>query len=572
MSAPLRTVPDVLARFDTSFSEFAAAFDDGQYVMWLGSGISHDKVPSVGELIERVIEHLRSNIAAGEPECPYRTALGEVLRLAGLTSDELESIDFATTINVWPLRERVLATLVTKYSHVLDVLVGDDNPADYLVWTGLDVPNTYGSPSLVPDVEHYCIGILMLEGLVASAITANWDGLLERALAHLTPAFSSLVRVVVRPDDFRNTGPRMEVIKFHGCAVHARDDESRYRDLLIAREEQISGWTEQPNNKAMRKHLEVLYTDRLTLMIGLSAQDANLHTVFAGAIQDLARPWPSAPPAVVLSEEHLESYHRNLLKLTYGSNHQGNAGAIAQSALLGAYGKPTLLALVLSSFTGKLRFLVEHVLGSTWAVAEVKQLRADLDGLRNVVAAQADGDRQVFIERLIDVVSLTLQVFRTGRSRSVDGGRYEPLSDRPIAQAILNPDFPRREFGWLGVALALVGRGHQAGHWSTVPGDRKVPAAGVLRLVSKQREARVFFVKDAATLTQLELDEAFDDTDGDVFVVMANEEPPISTRSPRTHFGRIGKVRTGKFNVAASVAETTTAEDLFESFKLAGGF
>lgn len=71
----------------------------------------------------------------------------------------------------------------------------------------------------------------------------------------------------------------------------------------------------------------------------------------------------------MLSEEQLESYHRNLLKLTYGSNHQGNGSAIAQSALLGAYGKPTLLALVLSSLTGKMGFLVEHALGPTWAVA-----------------------------------------------------------------------------------------------------------------------------------------------------------------------------------------------------------
>lgn len=159
----------------------------------------------------------------------------------------------------------------------------------------------------------------------------------------------------------------------------------------------------------------------------------------------------------------------------------------------------------------------------------MKQLRADLEGLRDEVAAQADSDRQVFIERLIDVVALTLQVFRTGWSPVVEEGRYEPLSDRPIAQAILNPDFPAREFGSLGVALALVGRGHKSGHWSAVPGDRKAPGDGVLRLVSEQREARVFFVKDAATLTQLELDEAFDDRDGSAFVVMAREEPPAST-------------------------------------------
>jgi len=562
----------VLARFDTTFSDFASAFDDGQYVLWLGSGISRDRVPNVGELIERVIEHLRSSIVADDTECVYRTALREVLRLAGLTSDELASIDFAISADTWPLRDRIVATLTTKYSHVLDITVGDDKPDDYLVWIGLDVPDTYGSPALVPDVEHYCIAMLMLEGLVTSAVTANWDGLLEKALADLTPAFDSLVRVVVKPDDFRVTGPRIEVIKFHGCAVRAREDEAGYRDLLIAREQQISGWTEQPQNKSMRKHLEVLYTDRLTLMIGLSAQDANLHTVFAGAIQDLARPWPAAPPAVVLSEEQLESYHRNLLKLTYGLNHQGNGSAIAQSALLGAYGKPTLLALVLWSLTTKLSFLIEHTLGLSWDQEAVKQLQTDLVGLRDEAARYADRDREMFVERVIDVAALTLRVFRTGRSIVGSQRRYDPVSDRPITQAVLNADFPAHSFGRLGVALALIGRGQTSGEWSAVPGASKVPHEGAVRLVTEQRDTRVFLVKDSVTSTALELDEAFVESDGNVLIVVADEEPPVSTRSPRSRFGRDGKTRAGRFSVASTLRDTATAEDLFEAFKLAGGF
>ncbi len=59
---PLRTVPAVLERFDTTFSQFAAAFEDGQYVLWLGSGISRDRVPNVYALLERVIESLRVSI------------------------------------------------------------------------------------------------------------------------------------------------------------------------------------------------------------------------------------------------------------------------------------------------------------------------------------------------------------------------------------------------------------------------------------------------------------------------------------------------------------------------------
>lgn len=581
---PAITVSAVLERFGSTFAEFAAAFGEGQYVLWLGSGISRERVPNVHALLERVMEHLRSNILDGDTDCAFRTALNEVLRLAGLTHEELKSINSSIAVDDWPLRGRIVSTLVTNYSRVLDVLVGDANPDDYLVWTGLDVPNTYGSPDLEPDVEHYCIAVLMLEGLVASAVTANWDGLLEKALDELTPAFGSLVRVAVKPDDFRIVGPRIEVIKFHGCAVRARDGESEYRSLLIARESQVSGWTEQPANRSMRKHLEMLYTDRLTLMVGLSAQDANLHTVFSAAIQDLARPWPASPPAVVLSEEHLESHHRNLLKLTYGSDHQGNASAIAHSALLGAYGKPTLLALVLSSLTDKLGFLIEHALGTALDAAEVTQLRTDLVSLRDAAASHADPVnretldhsaivelQQKYLARLIDVTNLALTLFRTGRMPSVGGRRYEPLSDRPVTQAIHNADFPSKQFGRLGVALALIGRGLSLGHWSAVPGGSKAPGDGVVRLVTGQRDARVFLVKDAEALTKLGLAGSFDDSDGNVLVVVADEEPPALTRSPKSRFGRDGKTSVGRFNVASSLADTRSADGLYEAFKLAGG-
>lgn len=583
---PARTVLTVLERFDSTFAEFTAAFDEGQYVLWLGSGISRDRVPNVSELLERVLEHLRSNIEDDVKDCVYRGALVEVLRIAGLTHEELESINFSIAVKGWPLRDRIVSTLATNYSRVLDVDMGDKNPDDYLVWTGLDVPNTYGSPGLKPDVEHYCIAVLMLEGLVASAVTANWDGLVEKALDELTPAFGSLVRVAVKPDDFRIVGPRIDIIKFHGCAVRARERETDYRRLLIARESQISGWTEQPENKSMRKHLEVLYTDRLTLMVGLSAQDANLHTVFAAAIQDLARAWPASPPPVVLSEEHLEPHHRNLLKLTYGSSHQGNAAPIAQSALLGAYGKPTLLALVLSSLTEKLRFLIEYGLGSAWDSSAANQLRTDLLGLRDSAASHADPAnhellghsaivqfQREFLARLIDVTNLTLTVFRTGRVPTAEyAGHYEPLSDRPVSQAVHNADFPSKQFGRLSVALSLIGRGLAAGHWSAVPGESTAPGGGVVRLVTSQRDARLFFVKDATTSTMLELEGLADDSDEDVLIVVGDEEPPILTRSPRSRFGRDGRTSVGRFNIASSIASTTSAEDLYEAFKLAGGF
>nr|WP_281721798.1 SIR2 family protein [Nitrosomonas nitrosa] len=582
---PVRAVPDVLARLESAFAAFATGFDNGQYDLWLGSGISRDRVPPVEELLARVLEHLRSNIASDEADDEYRVALNEILRLASLTDQELASIDFSSPVDEWSSKDRIVSVLITKYSRVLDVPVGDDKPEDYLVWSALDVADTYGAPELKPDVEHYCIAVLMLEGLVTTAITANWDGLLEQALEELTPSYGAVVRVAVEPEDFRDAGERIKVIKVHGCAVRARGNEIGFRSSIVARHSQISTWTQQPGNQLMRKELEVQFSTRLTLMVGLSAQDENFHTMFATAAQDLPRAWPATPPAVVLSEERVEPYHQSVLRTTYGSTYQGNGNAIKDSALLGAYGKPLLLALVLSSLTQKLSFLIEHELLSVWGAAGVAQLQDDLRTLRDLVAGQAAAGaaetrgyeatveaQREFIARLIDVTNFALSVFRTGRPPTPDSGRYEPLSDRPSAKAILNPDYPAKQFGRLGVALSLIGRGLASGEWSAVPGSSRAAGNGVIQLVANDRNARIFFVRDMATLTYLELEGVFDDEDPDVLVVIADKEPAAQTRSPRPRFGRDGKSGAGRFSVESSIAETGAVDDLYEAFKLASGF
>lgn len=573
----------VLARFDTTFSQFVAAFEDGQYVLWLGSGISRDRVPNVQALLERVVESLRVSINPGDESCPYHSALDQVLELASLTKAEQATVDITVPFADWPLRERVTGVLAGHYSKVLDVRV-EGKAKDYLMWDVLDVPHTYGSPGIAPDVEHVCIALLMLEGLVDSAVTANWDGLVERALSELMPRFDAVTRIIVKPDDFHLPKRRVEFVKFHGCAVRARQDDE-YRPFLIARMSQISVWATQQQHRPMRKRLESLYTERPTLMLGLSAQDANLHHVFGTAVKDLARPWsPMTAPAIVLGEENLLPHHAHVLEITYGADYDDNATAISDSAVLGSFGKATLLALVLSSQVQKLSFLLEHVLQPVWTQGDIQQLTANLAGLRDYAASRADPDRPgeygpsetsqfqwEFLTRLIDVTQVVLTTFRTGRLTAAVELGYQPLSDRPVTQAIHNPDFPAKEFGWLGVALALVGRGHNLGHWSVVPGDSKTPAKGGLRLLTANRATPVFLVKNAATLTELELDEAFEDSDGSAFVVVADEVPPAFTRSPRSRYGRDGKTRAGRFSVASSVADMASADDLLEAFELAGG-
>jgi len=86
MTAELvRTVPAVLERFGSTFSEFTAAFNEGQYVLWLGSGISRDRVPNVYVLLECLVPGLMEALNPREDESHGSTE--EVSRGASGASD-----------------------------------------------------------------------------------------------------------------------------------------------------------------------------------------------------------------------------------------------------------------------------------------------------------------------------------------------------------------------------------------------------------------------------------------------------------------------------------------------------
>lgn len=52
------TVPEVLAKFGAEFEAVANAVENGEFALWVGSGISH-RAPNLGNLIERALDYLR---------------------------------------------------------------------------------------------------------------------------------------------------------------------------------------------------------------------------------------------------------------------------------------------------------------------------------------------------------------------------------------------------------------------------------------------------------------------------------------------------------------------------------
>jgi hypothetical protein len=566
---PRTTVVEVLACLEDEFAAFAEGFCRGEYLLWLGSGISRDVVPDVPMLLQRMLEFLRTNIDHTDPTCRFRTAFEEVLEVGGVPTATRTALDLGAPVDTWTAIDDIVGRLVDHYSEVLNVQVRGEAD-DFLVWDGLDVPTTYGAPGLEPDVAHLCVAILMLEGVVRSAPTTNWDGLVEAAMERLVGDADRVLRVIVAPVDFREPELQAELVKFHGCAVRAAADEAEYRGRLIARTHQISGWTTKPENQLMKSRLEYLFAARSAFIVGLSAQDANIHTVWHQATQNLARPWLASPHAIVFAEQRLHHHHKHVLQVAYGDDYSANADAIGESALLGAYAKQALVALLLFTLADKLCLLIGSVSELSFPDADLQRVRTDVRVLRNLLAGLADSDPRAFMETMVPRLALALMVFRTGRTPDAGDVPYQPISIAPIAKAIESADFPAATLGRLAVIVSLLGRGLAEGLWSLALGTPVRPGDGVVRVATGRQTARVFVVADSRSLSQLEVDGIVDLDDDDVLVIQAEATQVPATRSPRAHYGRTGAAGARWIDFEGLCATVTTADELFEAFMLEG--
>ncbi|KRD07006.1 hypothetical protein ASE48_13855 [Mycobacterium sp. Root265] len=511
-----------------------------------------------------MLDFLQSKSDSTDPVCRFTTALEEVLQVAGVDAD---SIDLAAAVGSWPNLDDIVSRLVDRYSYVLDVQV-EGEPEDYLVWTGLDVSTTYGAPDLEPDVEHLCVAILMMEGVVRSAPTTNWDGLVEAAMERLAGGSNRNLKVIVAAEDFTAPDRQAELVKFHGCAVRAANDPAEYRDLLIARISQISGWTEKPEHQMMKDRLQYLFAAKPAFIVGLSAQDANIHTFLQRAVQHLPRTWPMAPPAVVFAEHDLHQHHKLVMRLTYGDSYHPNRHEIGESALLGAYAKPALLALVLFTVADKLCMLIGQVTELAMPGPELDLLRADVRNARNLVGQNGNPADRSFMEALVSIITLALWVFRRGEVPNA--APYLALSSSPIADATEDPDYPSAALGRFAVSYALLARGAANGRWSIEIGNIKQPGDGVVRVRTGGRCSKVFIARDMRVLSDLQLAGIIDLDDPEVVVAHAEAIRAPAARSPRTRYGRTGNGGARQIDVESLCAEASCAENLFDSFALVG--
>jgi hypothetical protein len=433
------SVGEVFDLLDGRFRAFAIGLYRRRYAMWLGSGVSRDRVPGLTELVLRVVEHLRTKADFTNETCPYAKAFWDSLDLAALGPLEQSEVDVAVPVESWTIAATIGQRLTNSYSDLLNVHVAGE-PADYLLWNALDIVRVYAPERPVADCEHLCIALLILESSVQNIVSTNWDGLVEAAVEELAGVASAqTLGVCVLPRDLQEEQARAVMYKVHGCAVLARDNEAEYRPLLIARVRQIAGWTSGLSSDAAKARLVDLARTTRTFMVGLSAQDHNIQFIFGQDAAQAVWSWPCDPPSHVFAEQEIGPSQRLVLQLAYGDAYDAHREDIEAAALLQAYAKPVLVALVLDLLASKLAACIEAS-AEDWSEGLCAELVAGVVVLRDLVATAADGNRLEFVRSLVAHMSRGASLFRDGRPPVSQSAIYRPLYPAQLANIEHDPD------------------------------------------------------------------------------------------------------------------------------------
>lgn len=569
------SVREVLDKFEAEFAPVAQAIENGEFALWVGSGISR-QAPSLGALIERAFDYLREGANDPATAADFIPALEEALTLAEVDPGTVRA-RYGHPLATWPEHDAIIERLWNKYSRVLDIRVpGKD--ADFVLWDAIDIRVAFEHPA-PPAAEHLSIAVLILEGAVQEVASANWDGFIEAAVARLSGAVPGVMQVVVDPDQLRGPAGRAKLLKFHGCIIHAAREPHIFRQYLTGSYTQIMAWPETAAFAAMRNEIVGLATTHKTLVLGLSIQDNNLQTIFTRANAVHGWPWPCAPaaPAHVFCEDRIQLGQRDVLRLVYGDAYNNAPAALHDATLLRAWGEQVLIALVFKLLCDKLSRLMHLGLTASGQQAVAAALAPALKALRDDLADHAvvppgERSRTAFANQAIGLWSRMLSLFRRG-ALPTDPHAYETLSSSTPNLLAADQNALAMGLGTLGVILSLLQLGRADGHWELTPPSDGALAAGALTARPNRPGATgrpVFLVKSAADAIALQSDGAF--ANDNAIVVHADDTwrrmvgSGASARRVRSAPGRTGRVGNTHVSVADLLAHSADAVGLQNAF------
>lgn len=515
------SVAETIELLDGPLSSFSKGFQDGLYALWLGSGISRERVVGLDGVLTKLLENLRLRITGAD--CEHRRSFTAILGLAELSDAEKAQIDLNQPVHSWPIRKDLIDRLWNKYSKVLGTEV-QGQPFDYLLWDVLDFTATFASQKA--DAEHLAIAMLVLEGVVSDLATANWDGLLEAAMVELGRP-NETFRVAVTGGDLHGPPGIGTLYKFHGCANRAIENEAEYRPLLVAREAAITHWAQNQRFTQMRVQLRALIARSRTLMIGLSGQDTNIQQLFGAN----GWAWNSDPVPLMFAAQKLSDGQKSILEGAYPGEYEANREQIRADATLPAFGKPLLLALLLRTLFGKLAAFTDLLTSPACDVDGKKRLVDGLKALENAAAQAGNADRYECVQVISGLIGRASEQF-LGGAGSAGRRPYIPLSSQRADLMQQDPAIGISGRPEAAAALGLIGQGLVGNQWSVAVDDPEEPASGALRLIAPAAEARVFLAANDENINQLVVSGAFDEDDADVVVICSRKVTTRQQRSP----------------------------------------
>ena len=569
------TVREVLAKFEAEFARVADAVENGEFALWVGSGISR-QAPNLGYLIERAFDYIRERAIDPAKAAAYMPALEEALGLAEVVPARVQA-QYRQPLAVWPEHDAIIDRLWTKYSRVLDIRIAGTD-ADFILWDAIDIRRVFEHPA-PPAAEHLCIAILILEGAVQAIASANWDGFIEAAVVRLSNGVPGVMQVVVDPDQLRGPAGRARLLKFHGCIVHATREPWVFRRFLTGSYTQIMDWPEKAEFAAMRNAVVGLATAQKTLVLGLSIQDNNLQLLFARAKAVHAWPWPCAPaaPAHIFCEDKIQQGQRDVLRLSYGDAYNANPAAVHEATLLRAWGEKALIALVLRLLADKLTRLMELALTALGKAPIAGALEPLLKALRNdisdlAVPAPGAQNRTAFVNRAIALWSRMVSLFRVG-ALPANPDAYETLSISTPNLIAADQNAQAMGLGHLGVALSLLQYGRAAGLWELRhPASNDLTSGAMTARASRPdgMDRPLFVVKSATEAIALKSNGAF--ANDNAIVVHADNAwlrmagGGASARRVRTapgRTGRVGETHVSLGDLLARCGDAVTLQQVF---------
>jgi hypothetical protein len=546
------TVREVLAKFEAEFALVANAVENGEFALWVGSGIS-SQAPSLGNLIERAFDYIRERAIDPATKTAYMSALEEALALAEIDPAKVLT-QYGQPLSAWPEHRDIINRLWNKYSRVLDIRIPGKS-TDFILWDAIDIRQAFAHPP-PPAAEHLCIAILVLEGAVQSIASGNWDGFIEAAIERLSNGVPGVMQVVVDPDQLRGPAGMARLLKFHGCIVHATQEPSAFRGFLTGSYTQIMSWAEMPEFAAMCNSVVGLATNQKTLVLGLSIQDNNLQTLFRRARTVHAWPWPCDPaaPAHIFCEDKIQQGQRDVLRLSYADAYNNDPAGLHEATLLRAWGEKVLIALVLRLLASKLSRLMKLNLASLGKGAIAHSLELALNELRNHISDLAlpspgGQSRTDFVNSAIALWSRMLSVFRIG-ALPTNLQAYEALCSSTPNLIPADQNAQALGLGRLGIALSLLQEGRAAGLWELrEPVSDDLTAGAITARASRPDGVNrpIFIVKSATEAITLKSIGAL--TNANAIVVHADNTwhemvgSGVSARRVRGAPGRTGRAR-----------------------------